>query len=165
MRPLLAMLLLLAATAGAQSPAGPCAAPENAQFDFWLGTWEVHAQGRLAGHNTITRIHGGCTLLEEYTAAGGPYEGKSFNWYDPGAGRWHQVWVDNGGTRLNLAGGLVDGSMVLTGDRRVGDGSVADRITWTPHDDGTVRQHWEQSDDGGGTWTTLFDGLYRKVAE
>lgn len=33
-----------------------------------------------------------------------------------------------------------------------------ERITWTPNADGTVRQHWEQSTDGGKTWTTAFDG-------
>ena len=30
--------------------------------------------------------------------------------------------------------------------------------------DGTVRQHWETSGDGGATWATAFDGLYRPLA-
>jgi hypothetical protein len=165
MRVLIIPLLLLAAAATAQPAAGPCAAPENSQFDFWVGTWEVHAKGKLVGHNTISRIHGGCTLLEDYSVVGGPYEGKSFNWYDPTDGRWHQVWVDNGGTRLNLAGGLVAGAMVLAGERQARGEPVTDRITWTPQTDGTVRQHWELSPDGGETWSTLFDGLYRQVSE
>ncbi len=32
-------------------------------------------------------------------------------------------------------------------------------ITWTPNADGSVRQHWETSEDGK-TWKTAFDGLY-----
>jgi hypothetical protein len=28
--------------------------------------------------------------------------------------------------------------------------------------DGRVRQHWETSKDGGATWTTAFDGYYRR---
>jgi hypothetical protein len=65
---------------------------------------------------------------------------------------------------LELAGGLIDGRMVLASEpRKLRDGrSVTNRITWTPNADGTVRQHWEQSFDAGQTWTTAFDGLYRR---
>lgn len=154
-------LLLLAAPAGARQ--SPCDAPENAQFDFWLGTWEVHANGQLAGRNVITKIHDGCTLQEEYAAAGSGYAGKSFNWYDAQSKQWRQVWVDSGGTRLDLRGGLTDGSMVLVGERVTDQGTVVDRITWTPRGDGTVRQRWELSADGGETWRTLFDGVYKKA--
>ena len=52
--------------------------------------------------------------------------------------------------------------LVLTGTHAVRGKSTTERITWTPHPDGTVRQHWEQSTDGGQTWTTAFDGLYRR---
>jgi len=162
-RRLIPILLLAAASAAAQTPASPCGAPENGQFDFWLGTWDVTAGGKIVGHNTIARIQGGCTILEDYRADAGGYEGKSFNWWDPVASRWHQVWVDNGGTRLQLTGGLQDDSMVLTGDRMRRGKLVSDRITWTPNLDGTVRQHWQVSEDGGLTWGTLFDGLYTRV--
>ena len=30
-----------------------------------------------------------------------------------------------------------------------------ERITWTPNADGTVRQHWQQSTDGGATWSVI----------
>jgi hypothetical protein len=36
------------------------------------------------------------------------------------------------------------------------------RITWSPGTEGSVRQHWESSRDGGATWTTVFDGRYVK---
>ena len=39
---------------------------------------------------------------------------------------------------------------------------VLNRITWHDNPDGTVRQHWETSADGGKTWETAFDGLCRK---
>ena len=44
-------------------------------------------------------------------------------------------------------------------------GAVAgkNRITWTPRSATEVRQLWETSRDGGATWTTAFDGTYRKV--
>ena len=89
--------------------------------------------------------------------------GSSFNWYAPAEDRWHQVWVDNSGTRLDLTGGLENGAMVMSGMRVAQGKSVADRITWTPNDDGTVRQLWDQTSDGGENWTIVFDGLYRPV--
>lgn len=162
MRRFLTILALLGAAAAGAQP-GPCGAPENAQFDFWLGTWDVHARGQLVGRNVVARIQGGCTVTEDYHAVDGPYEGRSFNWYDPAAGRWHQVWVDNGGTRLLLSGKFADGSMVLTGERVLQGQAVSDRITWTPHPDGSVRQHWEQSKDGGLSWGTVFDGRYTRA--
>jgi len=165
MRSFALVILLLATAAVVQAVSLPCDSPAAADFDFWIGTWEVHAGGKIAGRNTIEKIHGGCTLLEQYEAAGGPYEGSSFNWYEAVENRWHQVWVDNGGTRLDLEGGLVDGSMVLSGERLAREQTAVDRITWTPNDDGTVRQHWEVSWDSGTTWETLFDGLYKPVTE
>jgi hypothetical protein len=39
---------------------------------------------------------------------------------------------------------------------------VVNRISWTPQAEGTVRQHWETSTDGGKSWTTAFDGRYAR---
>lgn len=149
----------------AQSPP-PSPPPVNHDFDFWIGDWEVtrRADGRVAGRNVIEARHGGRVLVESYTTPGA-FTGMSVNGYDARTGRWHQCWMDNQGTVLDLYGGLVGGSMVMTGETRRSDGTMQlERITWTPNPDGTVRQHWEQSGDGGGTWSTVFDGLYRRKA-
>jgi hypothetical protein len=141
-------------------PLKPCTAPEYRQFDFWLGDWDVEspaAPGSIS-HNRISGINGGCTLREEYTTATG-YEGTSLNFYDAARRSWHQTWIDNQGGALYLEGGLRDGSMVLA---TTGDPKNLQRITWTPLDDGRVRQHWEASVDGGGSWTTVFDGFYTR---
>ncbi|MBI2518658.1 MAG: hypothetical protein HYV95_17425 [Opitutae bacterium] len=117
---------------------------------------------QLAGRSRIEKIAGGWGLLENWTGAGGS-EGKSLNTWRPDKKQWQQFWVGAGGA-LDLTGGLNErGEMVLTGRHPNGqDKPVIERITWTPHADGTVRQHWEQSADDGRTWTTAFDGLYRK---
>jgi len=163
--PIAAAVMFIALSAGAQQQQSPpCSQPEARQFDFWVGEWEVHANGKVAGHNRISRIHGNCTVLEEYAAAASAYEGKSFNYYDPTDGLWHQAWVDNSGLRLNLSGGFADGHMQLSGKRTNPKGeSVVDRITWTPNEDGTVRQLWEVSKDDGENWQVAFDGLYKRV--
>lgn len=147
--------------------AAPCSAPEHRQFDFWIGEWDVSADGQAAGTNSIRPVHGGCALHESWQGAGeGGISGSSFNTWDRASGRWHQTWVDGSGTLLLLDGGLVDGSMVLQGSRpaRNGNGETLHRITWTPNEDGSVRQLWEASQDDGGSWSVLFDGLYTRQA-
>lgn len=162
----LAALLLTCLTtlAGAQQPAA-CAAPQHRQFDFWIGTWEVTgADGRRAGRNRIERILGGCALNESWEGASGA-RGHSLNAWDPGDNKWHQTWMDNEGTVLMVSGGLVNGEMVLEGERRLADGSqTLERITWTPGADGSVRQIWQSSRDRGMRWTTVFEGVYRERA-
>ncbi len=146
---------------GQQAQQAPCADESHHQFDFWVGTWEVtNAQGNVVGSNEISSILGGCVLLEEWQSTG-PYSGKSLNTYDAANDRWHQTWVDSGGLLLQLDGGLVDGSMVMQGNRPGQDGeTVLHRITWEPLADGDVRQTWDTSADDGQTWTTQFDGRY-----
>lgn len=142
---------------------GGCDTAEHRQFDFWIGTWNVTStRGEQLGTNRIERILGGCVLYESWTGATGS-RGHSFSTFDPGDNRWHQTWVDNGGTMLMLAGGLINGEMVFEGERRLRDGTrQLERITWTPNADGTIRQHWQASPNAGMRWTTVFDGLYRR---
>lgn len=160
--------LLITTAVVAQQPSSappPCAAAEHRQFDFWLGEWDVTTpDGRTAGTNRITSILNGCVLLEEWTGAGGGI-GKSFNLYDARAKHWRQTWIDGRGNVLELRGGLSEaGAMVMTGESPApnGNGTILNRITWTRGPGEGVRQHWESSSDSGKTWTTTFDGTYRK---
>lgn len=170
---MIAMALLAAGAVAAQQPAETavasarppaCASVQHRQFDFWLGEWEVrNAAGKLAGENRITRVQGGCALLEEWRGAGG-VTGMSLNIYDADRKRWHQTWVDNTGGLLVLDGEFSDGRMVLAGEALSDDvppRKTLQRITWTPQGDG-VRQVWETSADGGRTWTLVFDGRYAR---
>ena len=44
-----------------------CQSEHYRQFDFWIGEWTVTTpDGKLAGHNSITQGHNGCTLREHY---------------------------------------------------------------------------------------------------
>ncbi len=146
----------------APAPA-PCSAPEFRQFDFWIGEWEVTANGSVAGTNDIRRVLDGCALHESWKGAGG-MSGNSLNAYDATAGEWHQTWVDDRGSVLRLSGAFKDGKMVLSGRRPVPGSpgvTAAHRITWQETAPRQVRQLWEVSRDGGSTWQVMFDGLYR----
>lgn len=142
----------------------PCSPAQYRQFDFWVGNWTVTSRrtGKLAGTNNVTREYGGCVVMEHWSGARGG-RGSSFNTYDAGRHAWHQTWVDNGGSLLLLDGGLRSGSMVLQGTSIGSNGkSTLNRITWTPLPNGTVRQHWIISNDGGKTWGDAFDGIYTR---
>lgn len=144
---------------GQESIVEACRSPEHRQFDFWLGDWEVaNRAGAVVGGNRITRVSGGCGLLESWRGANGN-EGTSLNWYEPQTGHWNQLWVGSG-LYLRLTGGLENGDMVLSGERQSPQGPVIDRIKWMPQDDGRVRQVWEVSRDSGATWQVVFDGMY-----
>src|SRR5262245_17034257 len=151
----------------AAAPQKPCTSPLHRQFDFWVGHWDVTGpKGGFAGINRIELVDGGCALYESWSSGGGGYTGRSLNSVG-GDGRWHQSWVDSSGGRLELAGAIVDGKMILEGDSpaTTPDGPpVKNRITWTPQADGGVRQVWEASSDGGKSYTIAFDGLYHRVS-
>lgn len=167
LRPSLFLLTLaLAAPLVAQTPATPPPPPPvNHEFDFWLGEWKVTTpDGKPAGTNKIESVSGGRGLLENWTGdpAGGGGTGKSLNAYNLAKQQWQQFWIGSGGGVLELAGGLVEGKMVLTGTHPVRGKTLTERISWTPNADGTVRQLWEQSLDEGKTWRVAFDGLYTR---
>ena len=127
----LTILLFAALQPGLQEPAPapsarpakaavPCASPVHRQFDFWVGRWDVvDATGKFAGTNRIERV-GDCFLQETWASASGGYTGRSLNsvGFD---GRWHQTWTDTSGLRLELAGGLIEGRMVLEGTTPAAD--------------------------------------------
>jgi len=79
---------------------------EAHQFDFWVGDWECRGpDGTLGGTNRITLECGGRVLQEHGEAPSGGV-GTSLNIYDTHTGLWHQTWVDQGGTLLQLDGGI-----------------------------------------------------------
>jgi hypothetical protein len=150
---------IAASAAHAQQPA-PCSATQARQFDFWVGDWDVFApNGKLAGTNRVEPIYG-CVLHESWKAD--KVRGQSFNVYDASRGVWHQTWVDSTGSLLVIEGTLRNGAMTMS-DATLpgkGDAKAVNEITWTPQADGSVRQHWRASADGGRTWSTAFDGKY-----
>lgn len=133
-------------------------------FDFWEGEWDVHvANGQLVGHNTITAEQHGCLLVEHWTSATGG-SGTSINFLDKATNEWVQVWNAASGTQIHIRGGMTDDGMLLTGKiHYVSNDTTADfRGLWTPLPDGRVRQFFEQSNDGGDSWSPWFEGFYSR---
>jgi len=163
----LATILGLSASTLAQenAPANPCeAAEEFKEFDFWVGEWEVRtADGKLAGRNSIKSTQKGCVLLENWTGVSGG-KGMSINYLDKTTDEWVQIWNSEGGSQINIRGGLTADGMRLAGNiHYVANGKTAlFRGLWTQLDDGRVRQFFEQSNDEGKTWVPWFEGFYTR---
>lgn len=159
---LLAVTLLARPLVAQGGPPAGCESAEARQFDFWVGNWNVTVGDNQAGTNDVTLEESRCVIHEHWTGSRGG-TGQSFNFYDRGAGKWHQFWVDNAGNYLHLTGTYADGRLVLTGTAPGADGRPADqRLTFFKNADGSVRQLWETSADQGKSWQVAFDGLYRR---
>lgn len=147
-----------------QGPA-PCASdPDRRRFDFWAGDWDVvNKDGALVGRSNVHVVSGGCGLLENWTSLRGP-TGKSLNAYNPQTHQWQQYWVGQGGLVTEYRESTWDGKSLSFISRPPASTERAPmlRLTFTPLDDGSVRQHGEQSTDGGTTWTTTYDFFYRR---
>ena len=129
-------------------------------FDFWIGEWNVYKFGTdtLVGQSKITSILNGKAIQENYQSSQGPFEGTSLNMYNKANGHWEQYWVDNSGLRLNILGGLKEGTMVMESDPGM---APFNRISWSKEANGEVRQIWEQKKTKGDSWLVVFDGIYR----
>ena len=143
----------------------PCNEEEFRQFDFWLGTWEVTTpDGTVAGTNQITNEENGCLILETWNSATGG-TGQSYNYYNPVSEKWRQVWVSSGFI-IDYEGGLTaSGSMKLAGTITYTASKLETDFTgeWTPNEDGTVTQHFEQYDAEQNEWRAWFTGIYTLV--
>lgn len=144
--------------------ARPCVyRAESRAFDFWVGDWEVTANGAPAGESHVERILGDCVIFENWTGANG-FSGKSLNFFDASKKRWQQTWVDNVGGLLEFHGEARDDGIAFTGEG-VPPGQttpVKNRMTFFNRSADEVRQLIEQSRDDGQTWTVIFDGTYKR---
>jgi len=116
------------------TPQRPCLnRPENRQFDFWVGEWDVmNAAGVGGSTNVISSLLDGCVIHESWTAANGG-RGRSINTFDRDTDMWHQTWVAASVGHLRMAGGLQGDIMRMEGVRTQPNGvQWFDTYTWTP---------------------------------
>ena len=143
----------------------PISDPEIHEFDFWLGEWDVYKFGTdtIVGYSSITSVVDSVGLEENYhtPANRGAYKGTSLNKYNFAKAQWEQYYIDNSGVTLHLVGGIKDGKMVLGNQQQTAQGNIFNRITWTPMEDGSVRQTWHARANDKEEWGVLFDGHYK----
>lgn len=152
-----------AATDGSLSKAAPaCSAPEYRQFDFFAGDWDTYdagAPGKIIAHNKVDVMLGGCVVHEDYRQHDGLH-GESYSLYVAARGVWHQSWVTNRGELLLLSGGMHGDRMILTGTQTKDGKPTLLRGVWY-RQGANVRETATRSNDGGITWTPVFDIVFK----
>ncbi|HVE98768.1 MAG TPA: DUF1579 family protein [Mycobacteriales bacterium] len=149
----------------------PKSAAPQAEFDFWLGTWDlrwVTPEGHpRAGTNVVTRALGGAAILESFSdpvgSDGYGYEGMSLSTYDASTGRWHQTWVDSAGSHLCFDGGLDGDRMRMTRHCVVDGNPVVQAMTWHSISASSIVWEWARSRDAGTTWELLWRIDYQRA--
>jgi len=146
--------------------AAPCEDGEFRQFDFWVGDWDVApaAGGVQQGTSHVAKEMGGCVIWENWTSAGGPYFGKSYNTWNVSLKRWEQYWVDNAAGVIFFHGGLKDGVMDYWTDDvpQPTGGTLLRHLQFFDLGPDKVRQFSQGSNDGGKTWHVEYDFIYTR---
>ena len=146
----------------------PCMYSKEArQFDFWLGDWDVFVGANKVGENLIKLDTQGCTLVENWTNSGGG-KGKSLNVYDPSVKKWKQFYVGGQGGVFLFEGEYraSEKSMYFTAETLGPKGAKTLHIfEFFDLPNKTVQQRWKQSNDGGKTYNTVWDSIYKKKAK
>jgi hypothetical protein len=121
--------------------------------------------GKEVGTNFIVQMQDGCLIQENWKATG--MTGTSYNYYSLADSSWHQIWVDNQGTSLDLKGGIEEGMMVMRSEWIPGKkvDFYCNQITWSPMPNGDVLQHWQVIAKDGRVLATPFKGIYTLKAQ
>jgi len=137
---------------------------ERHRFDFWIGAWDVKTEdGTHVGDSLIESASNGCAVLENWTGARGG-TGKSRNSYNPRLKQWQQFWIGSDGDVHEYRESQADGKSLVFFWKPPAATQTIIRLTFTPIDKDTVRQHSELSADGGKTWKTEYDFYYHRKA-
>jgi hypothetical protein len=151
-----------------------CSSAEHAQFDFWVGDWDLVIRARKSptseewvearGKQHVERILGGCVVSEHFSGEGpgAPWAGKSYSMWQPKQGKWRQTWVDDSGSYIALDGGVEGGTMMLYGEPMEKNGQRTQmRMAFRGVTGKSIRWVWESSKDGE-TWREELVIEYRR---
>ena len=172
---LLVMTVLLLAPCFGQSATtagvkvAPCSEPQQRQFDFWIGEWDLTWPAQNAGEigrgtNRIKRVLDGCIVEENFDGGTSMHlRGMSVSTFETRSGKWKQTWVDNEGGYLDFVGEFKDGQMILQREAMNPDGTkVFQRMVYKNITPAEFDWSWERSQDGGKTWQVLWPIHYRR---
>ena len=159
----------------ARHPSGPvaisaCAAPEDREFDFWLGDWRVidARSGRLVAFDRVRRRLRGCVIQQNLTMLTDLYRkpglgyrmaGMSISRFDGQA--WLQMWADDQWGAIVMRGApLAGAAMVLTSIVPSRGRDV--RLVWRKYPGGTLHILEDIAPAGSGKWARYGDLIYRR---
>ncbi len=157
----LAVGLMISAPALAQ-PAPP------ASLDFLAGAWMLFdATGAEIGASRIEVQAPGAMLFERRTVGASAAQPIWFE-NSESAGGWSQLFLAASGQIRAFPTQSAPGvwPIVMGADTTLRDGArVRFRLTMSRASDNETRRVLEMSRDQGGSWTTVFDYIYRRAED
>jgi hypothetical protein len=164
---LVGSLLPLALQAQPGDSPPPCTEPQQKQFDFWIGEWDLTWPGEHAvehGSNSVKRELDGCVIEENFSGGDAMHlRGKSVSSFDSRSGKWKQTWVDNEGGYLDFSGEFRESQMILERQGiRPDGGRVLQRMIFKNISTNAFDWSWEASGDGGKTWQVKWPIHYQR---
>jgi hypothetical protein len=168
--PLLALAVsacLLAATPS-HAAAGPlpCAADAQSRaLDFWLGHWRISDGERPSRATSVVSLElGECLVVENWSDSAG-HRGENLFGYNLDSRTWSGMFADNRGHIHIFVQGTVGANRAEFDGRSRGPNGkdVLNRISIVREAADDIEQTWQQSADGGATWTTVFQGKYSRA--
>lgn len=140
----------------------PIPPAEAAQFDFWVGEWDLTYAGGGTGTNRITKDFDGWVVREDFDGGASTLlKGMSVSTWNIRTKQWDQTWVDNTGGYLAFTGGLEGERMILarSGVNAKGQ-AVRQRMVFYNISKDQLDWNWEGSTDDGKTWTVNWQIHY-----
>ena len=140
---------------------------DSTLFDFWVGDWSLTwttADGKTEkGNNHIVKILDQKVIQENFKDGKDSFKGTSLTVYNPRKKSWHQAWADNQGGYFDFEG-RVDGDKRIfsTQVKEIAGAQVVQRMVFYDIKPNTFTWDWEQSKDGGKSWTLQWRINYER---
>ncbi|MGZ3863339.1 MAG: hypothetical protein ACXVPF_09035 [Bacteroidia bacterium] len=161
---LLLMLFAFSISAQNAKPA-PCSSPEAAQFDFWLGDWNLTYNDTAHAFNSITKEMGTCVIHEHFKDPKAKYFGESWSVYNQKTKKWQQTWVDDQGAYIALTGVFENNKMTLYTEPTIDAAGKRTQYRMLYHNITPEKfdWKWELTNDDGKTWKANWEIHYTRV--
>ena len=137
---------------------------DGTELDFWLGEWDARWGEAGRGTNRLTRILNDKVIREDFSGGGprGHVNGLSLSVFDEERAVWHQTWVDDSGSYIDLVGDVADGCFAFRRSAPEEGPAVEYRMVFREIQPESFRWTWERSTDGGATWEVRWDIAYTR---
>lgn len=139
----------------------PCSVRSDFRYlDFFVGDWDLQIQGQSIQTTNVRLDLAGCVVLQDDSVQNG-YQAKATHFYNADLGKWQQTYIDTRGEFALWTGEVKDGVLTYRREAVAANGATTShRSTFTKMEADRIHQVYEQSTDGGKTWTTTFDAFY-----
>jgi len=169
------------ANAATSQDAAPAYRDGQRDFDFEIGSWNIHLKRRLNpltgsdkwvefdGTSVTRKVWDGRSQIEEFETDGaaGHIEGLTLRLYNPQSHQWSLYWANSKIAKLDppQVGEFKNGRGDFYAQDTINGRTILIRYDWTNLTTGTP--HFEQafSDDGGKTWEVNFIADQARVGD